>query len=233
MFYHLSPQTSNSKLGFGVAASTSDLKTCPNSCPLKGDKGCYASAGGPLAIHWRKVSSGERGTTWDKFVDQVECLPRGWKLRLFQAGDMPSKKAGSEMIDDQAMLKLAKVVKNRNLQCWGYSHKALNKTNVKIIKDCAEMGLVINASADNLKEADVFKAKGVPTVVTVPSDFKSGTLTPKGNKVIICPQQTHGKTCAECMLCHKANRSVLVGFRVHSVKKNMLDKRLKAEMCGE
>lgn len=226
MFYHLSKQTTNSKLGFGISASTSDIKTCPNSCPLKG-KTCYASMG-PLAIHWKAVSDGKRGTDWTTFVNEVSTLPRGWKLRLFQAGDTPTKVAGSEVIDAQAMKQLAKVVKARKLQTFGYTHKKMGKSNVNLIKTLAKDGLVINASADSMKEVDEFRTKGIPTVVTVPTGFKSGTVTPAGNKIIICPNQTKegGITCSECMLCAKANRSVVIGFLSHGSRKKELDKCL-------
>jgi hypothetical protein len=226
--YSLTVQSSNQKLGLDVSAITSDRRTCPNRCPLK-NNGCYAEFG-PLAIHFRKVSSGERGNDWDTLVDQVNALPKGRKIRFFQAGDCPSKKENSEDIDGQAMSKMADVIKKKGHITWGYSHKKLTPKNVKILKESAAKGLVINASADSLKEADEFVAKGLPTVVTVPSDFKSGTLTPKGNKVIICPQQTkENVTCSSCLLCQKSGRSCVVGFMVHGAKKNKLDERLKAE----
>jgi hypothetical protein len=226
--YSLTVQSSNQKLGLDVSTITSDRKTCPPSCPLK-NNGCYADFG-PLRLHWAKVSTGERGNDWDTLVDQVNALPRGRKIRFFQAGDCPSKKENSEDIDGQAMSKMADVVKKKGHITWGYSHKKMTPKNVKILKESASKGLIINASADSLKEADEFMAKGLPTVVTVPSDFKSGTMTSEGNKVIICPQQTReGTTCSSCLLCQKSNRSCVVGFIVHGVKKNAIDKRLKSE----
>lgn len=224
-YHSLTPQSQNAKLGMGVAAHLSSNLTCPASCPLK-DKECYARFS-YTGMQWARLSSG-KGMSWDQFVDKVECLPKKWSLRLNVAGDLVPTKPNGEIIDQKALRKLFVVAKKRNLNCWGYSHKTLTPGNVKILKEAAKNNVVINASCDDLDEADKAYSKGLPVVVTVHSDFKSGTLTKAGNKVIVCPQQTHNKTCAECMLCAKGNRSCFVAFRSHGTSKKSLDARLKS-----
>ncbi len=224
-YHSLTPQSQNAKLGMGIAAHMSSKTTCPSSCPLK-DKECYARFS-YTGLHWERLSSG-KGMTWDQFVDKVECLPKKWSLRLNVAGDLVPTKENGEIIDQKALKKLMVVAKARSLNCFGYTHKKLTPGNVKILKEAAKNNVVINASCDSLKEVDEARSKGLPAVVTVPRDFKSGTLTPAGNKVIVCPQQTHGKTCAECMLCAKT-RSVTIGFLSHGTSAKSLDKRLKGE----
>lgn len=216
MNYHLTPMSSNSKMGFGVAVSTQDKKTCPDSCPLKAN-GCYAN-GGPLLRHWNEVSKGNRGKDWNGFINDVESLPVGWKLRYSQAGDLPGE---NEKIDFEKLSQLSNVVKKRQLIAWTYTHKPLNKTNLNAIQKANSNGFVVNASADNLKEADSFKEKGIPVVVVLPKDSPDTVFTPNGNKVVVCPNQRNEKSnCSNCLLCAKSNRSVIVGFRAHGNGKN-------------
>lgn len=216
MNYHLSPLSGNRKLGMGVAVSTSDMATCPDSCPLKAN-GCYAN-GGPLLRHWSEVSKGNRGTDWNTFVSKVEELPFEWKLRINQAGDLPGE---NEEIDAEKLDQLSLVVKKKRLRAWTYTHKPLNKNNLNAIKKAISNGFVINASADNLKEADSFKQKNVPVVVVLPKDAPDTVFTPEGNKVIVCPaQRFENSDCSKCLLCQKSNRSVIVGFRAHGNGKN-------------
>lgn len=220
MNFHLSPVSSNRKLGMGVAVSTSSKATCPDSCPLKAG-GCYAN-GGPLLRHWNAVSKGERGTNWNEFVSKVEELPFEWKFRHNQAGDLPGE---NEEIDAEKLNQLSLSVKKKRLRAWTYTHKPLNKNNLKAIKNAILNGFVVNASADNLKEADSFKKKNVPVVVVLPKDSPDTVFTPKGNKVVVCPAQRNEKSnCSNCMLCQKANRSVVIGFRAHGNGKNKATK---------
>jgi hypothetical protein len=220
MNFHLTPNSSNRKLGMGVAVSTNDKRTCPDSCPLKAN-GCYAN-GGPVLRHWNAVSNGERGTDWNTFVSKVEELPFEWKFRLSQAGDLPGE---NEKIDSEKLNQLSLVVKKKSLRAWTYTHKPLNENNLNAIKNAISNGFVVNASADNLKEADSFKKKGVPVVVVLPKDAPNTVFTPNGNKVIVCPaQRLENSDCAKCMLCQKSDRSVIVGFRAHGSGKNKATK---------
>lgn len=208
----------------GVAVSTSSAITCPDTCAFKA-KGCYASAGGPLAIHWRKVSEGSRGFSWGEFVKSVSELPKGWKFRHNQAGDLPGE---NEAIDSVKLGKLSQAIKNRKLLAWTYTHKPLNKKNVAAINSAIKNGFIINASADNLSQADKKKETGLPVVVVLPQDSADTLFTPKGRKVVVCPAQTRENvSCASCMLCHKASRSVIVGFKAHGTFKKVVSEMAK------
>lgn len=216
MNFHLTPMSSNSKMGFGVAVSTNDKKTCPDSCPLKAN-GCYAN-GGPLLRHWNEVSKGNRGKDWNGFISDVESLPVGWKFRYSQAGDLPGE---NELIDFEKLSQLSNAVKKRKLVAWTYTHKPLNESNLIAIKKANQNGFTINASADNLKEADSFKNQGIPVVVVLPKDSPDTVHTPDGNKVVVCPAQRNEKSnCSNCLLCQKSNRSVIVGFKAHGNGRN-------------
>ena len=69
--YHLTLKSANGKTG-PIPVSTSGDETCADDCAMALE--CYAATG-PLALHWRAVSDGRRGTDWPTFVDAVEDLP--------------------------------------------------------------------------------------------------------------------------------------------------------------
>jgi hypothetical protein len=224
MNYHLTPTSTNSKLGLGVAASTSTAATCPDACPLK-SKGCYA-AGGPLNIHWRAITQGKRGTNWTGFVAAVASLPVGHKFRHNQAGDLPGE---NNDIDGSALAQLSGAVKARRLQAWSYTHKPLTSSNLASIKRAIADGLIVNGSADNPAEADEIADAGLPTVVVLPDDAPAVSYTPAGRKIVVCPaQQRDNASCASCMLCHKKDRSCIVGFRAHGMSKKHVSKIVSA-----
>jgi hypothetical protein len=72
-YYHISLKSTNKKTG-SMVVTTSSQKTCPHSCPFK-KNGCYADSG-PLQIHWRKVTNGERGLTYKKFLEELRGIER-------------------------------------------------------------------------------------------------------------------------------------------------------------
>ena len=82
----LSFPSSNGKTGPIAVSSTSRL-TCPSSCPLAGDQGCYAEAGFRTRLYWDRLSRGQVGTSAAAFIRQVMALPAGVMFRHFVAGD--------------------------------------------------------------------------------------------------------------------------------------------------
>ncbi len=216
MNFHLTPNSANAKTG-PIAVSTSSKASCPD-CVFKGN-GCYAESG-PLAIHWREVSNGNRGVDFDTFINQVKSLPRGHKLRVSQAGDLPGY---GNIINPLQLRKLTGAIKERKLIAWAYTHKPMTPSNLVAVREANAAGFRINASANTLAQADEYRALGLPTVVVLPSDTKENVITPAGNKVVICPVMTgRADSCGSCLLCHK-NRSAIVGFPAHSSAKKKVD----------
>ena len=72
----LSFPSSNGKTGPTAVSSTSRL-TCPPSCPLADDQGCYAGAGFQTWLHWDRLSRGQLGATAAAFIRQVMALQIG------------------------------------------------------------------------------------------------------------------------------------------------------------
>ena len=143
---HLTLKSANVKTG-PIPVSTTEATTCPPSCPFSGG-GCYAK-GGPLAIHWRKVSDGSRGGNWSNFCDTVAGFESGQLWRHNAAGDLPGV---GESIDPVALGELVKA--NMGKRGFTYTHKTQNPDNFQWIRAANEWGFTVNLSANDLDHAD-------------------------------------------------------------------------------
>ena len=210
----LTPKSENEKTG-RITVSTSTKEWCPDSCPLK-EHGCYAKHG-HTGIHWRLVTSGDRGTDWDTFVSKVESMPEKdgiWRHDV--AGDLPAENG---IIDAGMMRSLIR--SNRGKGGFTYTHHNA-ADNAEIIKYSNNCGFTVNLSADNATKADVLADMGIAPVVTLlPTDSAKVTFTPKGRKVVRCPAETSKKvTCKTCRLCQKTDRPI-IGFTPHGSGKKV------------
>lgn len=210
---HLTLKSRNEKVG-PIPVSTTEAQSCPSTCPFK-KSGCYAD-GGPLALFWGKVSRGDAGVSWSEFCGQIAGLPEGQLWRHNQAGDLPSNGAH---INDEEMWQL--VSANHGRKGFTYTHHVPNEHNAPIIARANRLGFTVNLSGNNLAHADELASLEIaPVVAVVADDHPEHSTTPEGRKVVVCPEQTgKAKSCAECKLCQKVNRSVIVAFRAHGVSK--------------
>lgn len=217
MNIHLTPISSNVKTG-PIPVTTSSAITCPEACPFK-KSGCYADSG-PLAIHWSKVTKGERGDSLDILARQIKAFPRGQVWRHNQAGDLPGI---GNAIDAEGLAKI--VSANTGRRGFTYTHKPLlgeeNKANLEAVKDANAKGFTINLSGNNLAHADkLADLQAGPVVCVIPSGTAPSFQTPAGRRGVVCPaQQRNDITCANCQLCTRANRSIVVGFIAHGTSK--------------
>lgn len=209
MNFALTLKSANVKTG-PIPVSITSADSCPPSCPFSGG-GCYAK-GGPLAIHWRKVTQGDRGMAWSDFVDQIKALPNGQLWRHNAAGDLVGN---GESIDPVALGQL--VAANQHKRGFTYTHKTNDKANHQWIKASNDWGFTVNASANNLTHADELADLAIGPVVTVlPIDAPTKQLTPKGRVVVTCPATyREDVSCATCQLCAVSDRSTIVGFPAH------------------
>lgn len=217
---HLVVKSHNPKLG-GIPSSLTSRGTCPPSCTFYG-AGCYAEVH-VLGFHWRRVSTGELGSSWEDFCRSVLALPRGQLWRHNVAGDLPGH---GERVNLEALKMLVKA--NRGKRGFSFSHKHSVKA-LAAIKWANANGFTVNLSADSLEQADALADSGAgPVVVVVPSKTPdAGLHTPAGRKVIVCPaQKTDGNdtTCATCRLCAIPTRKAIVAFRAHGVCASRVDR---------
>jgi hypothetical protein len=216
---HLTLKSANAKTG-PIPVSTSPKSTCPTDCAVR--DACYASSG-PLALHWAKVSSGERGTDWPTFVAQIAALPDNQLWRHNQAGDLPGDGAD---IDPVALWDLVQA--NLGRRGFTYTHYR-GVDNLAWVRLANERGFTVNLSANDLTDADALADTGAgPVVVVLPSTSTQNTATPAGRKVVICPAtQRDDVSCATCQLCQR-QRAAIVGFPAHGTKRKVIDIRAAA-----
>jgi hypothetical protein len=216
---HFSLKSNNSKTG-PIPVSTMGRQSCPDACSLKRN-GCYGD-GGPLSWHWRKVTEGIRGITWDEYCQAVERLDDDQLWRHAQVGDLPGD---GDIIDRSALARLVRA--NRGRRGFTYTHKPVldNIRNAAAVYWANRNGFTINLSANNLAHADDLYDTGIGPVVTVlPIDAPEKVHTPQGRVVVVCPAQSRDDiTCATCGLCQRQDRTVIVGFRAHGTAKRKVE----------
>lgn len=214
---HLTLKSKNEKTG-PIPVSTTSGSSCPLACPFNRANagGCYAD-GGPLRMHWDKVTKGERGTDWATFCGDISALPEGQLWRHNQAGDLPGV---GDAIDAGALAAL--VTANAGKLGFTYTHKPMTPANLAAVKAANAGGFTVNLSGNNLAHADqLADLEAGPVVVVLPATQNENTTTPAGRKVVVCPAtQRDNISCATCGLCQR-QRSAIVGFPAHgsSVKK--------------
>lgn len=219
--YSITIKSRNSKVG-PIPASTTSAATCPDACPLK-KSGCYAD-GGPLAIHWRAVTNGTRGTGIDEFAESVAALPEGQLWRHNQAGDLPGI---GDSIDGADLNKI--VTANTGRRGFTYTHKpvlgdsATARANAAAVDAANRNGFTINLSANTLAEADTLAALSIAPVVVVldaVEGIRADTTTPDKRRVVTCPATYRDDvSCATCKLCAVRDRTTIVGFPAHGAGK--------------
>lgn len=215
--------SSNAKLG-PIPASTSSRTTCPTTCPFY-DSGCYAKAG-PQAIHWRKVTEGERGTDLPGFLAKVRRIASGSLWRHNVSGDLLHTDG---IIDREALRSLAAA--NRGRRGFTYTHHQLIRDNLAAIQEANAAGFTVNASTESVEAADaVMSQHGIPAVAVVPSsEARRFFRTASGRQVIVCPATIHdGVTCSTCGICQQADREAIVAFPAHGNAKRKVDAILAA-----
>ena len=221
MMVHLTLRSGNGKVGPIPVSTTSD-DTCPPSCALK-DGDCYAMSG-PLLIHWRHVSAETRGTNWDDFCSSIKKLPKKQLWRHNQAGDLP----GSNDVIDRTKLDQL-VAANKNRRGFTYTHYPMtSQHNLDSVRAANQGGFTVNLSSNNVYHADqLLDSTDLPVVTLMPlkTNWENGkhAYTPKGRTIVRCPVEYRDTSCMECQLCAQRDRSFVVGFTVHGIRKRRAD----------
>lgn len=164
-----------------------------------------------MALHWSKVTSGERGFDWAAFLGKIKSFPAGQLWRHNQAGDLPG--VGNK-IDAVALSELSAA--NEGKRGFTYTHKPPTGDNLTALRAANAAGFVVNLSANSVAHADTLAKLGLPVAAVVPNDSPDRFTTPEGNRVVVCPaQRVDGLSCDKCRLCAKGNRGFIVGFKPH------------------
>jgi hypothetical protein len=226
LLFHLSLKSGNDKTGT-MPVSTSSKATCSPSCPFlpANGGGCYA-AGGPLNLHWLKVTSGERGQSFSGFLEALQAIPAGSPFRHNQAGDLVHT-AGR--ISRTFIKKMSAAVSH--LRAYTYTHHSLTLgENLQLLKYANRKGFTINVSCESERQVDETIKAGLPAVVVVDAEeSRNQWRTPDGNVVLVCPaQRSDSKKCTDCMLCHKRGKRVAIAFKAHGNSKKKVSRIVNA-----
>jgi len=222
----LTARSSNRKTG-PIATTMSSSDTCPSTCPYNNGNGCYA-AGGPTAIHWRKLDRRETGTPLLDFGHQLAAakLQPGSLLRWNVAGDLPHNDGQINLPVLQQLV--GTMVRGAKLRPFSYTHHIQNTDNLTAVQWCNESGFTINLSCDSQDQASKRHRQGFAAVCVVRSDDERRSwIDEHGVRFQTCPAQLKdGITCMDCQLCTKAERCCVVAFRAHGASHKRIDKRL-------
>ena len=207
--YHFTRISRNAKTG-PIPVTTTSANSCPPGCSLKRN-GCYAESG-PLALHWRAVSDGQRGGSFDELLQDISTLRRHALWRHNQAGDLTPCASG--VIDVRLLTRLAIV--NRGRRGFTYTHYPPTSGNGAAIQRANELGFTVNLSAQTLAQADGYSDLGIaPVVVILPASTDKPARTPAGRHVVVCPASLGSTDCLNCGICQQRDRSAIVGFPAH------------------
>uniref|UniRef100_UPI004039AC2F DUF7227 family protein n=1 Tax=Variovorax sp. BK018 TaxID=3450241 RepID=UPI004039AC2F len=209
--YHFTRVSRNRKTG-PIPVTTTSANSCPPDCGLRRN-GCYAE-GGPLAIHWRAVSQGVRGATFEELLHEIGTLRRHALWRHNQAGDLTPSAPG--VIDAELLLRLARA--NRGRRGFTYTHYPPTSENRTAIQRANHLGFTVNLSAETLAQADSYAELGIaPVVVLLSAGTTRPIRTPAGRQVVVCPASLGNTDCLNCGICQQRDRVAIMGFPAHGV----------------
>lgn len=221
--YHFTRISRNAKTG-PIPVTTTSANSCPPGCSLKRN-GCYAESG-PLALHWRAVSDGERGSSFDELLQEISTLRRHALWRHNQAGDLTPSSPG--VIDGRLLTKLA--LANKGRRGFTYTHYAPTPGNRAAIRRANELGFTVNLSAQTLAQTDTYADFGIaPVVVILPAGTTKPMRTPGGRPVVACPASLGNTDCLNCGICQQRDRIAIVGFPAHGARARRVEEVLFAE----
>jgi hypothetical protein len=215
----------NEKVGLSSCTYSSQVSTCPDSCPLKPKldakgkvietRGCYAN-GTAVSIHAARLNQADGQDAREaqkQEVEAIESLTGSLDLRVHVVGDC---------VDDTHAKALAKAMvehqKKKGRKAWTYTH------NWRKIKAESWNGTSVLASCDSLEQVKEAQAKGYACATIVDSFESERVYEKNGVKLLPCVYQTKGKKCVDCKLCLDSERlkrlGLTIAFTPHGGGKN-------------
>ncbi len=93
-----------------------------------------------------------------------------------------------------------------------------------LLQDTWAQGQHINFSCDSLKQAVPSTAASLHAFTVLPSDeTRVAFNTDGGNRVVVCPHERTGVSCAQCQLCYERPAHIIIGFPAHGTAKRKAD----------
>ena len=215
--YHFTRISRNRKTG-PIPVTTTSANSCPPTCGLRRN-GCYAESG-PLALHWRAVSQGARGTSFEELRQEISTLRRHALWRHNQAGDLTPSSPG--VIDARLLMKLA--MANKGRRGFTYTHYPPTPANQAAVGQANQLGFTVNLSAETLTQADSYaELRIAPVVVILPIGSHQPVRTPGGRHVVVCPASLGNTDCLNCGICQRRDRVAVIGFPAHGARSKRVE----------
>jgi hypothetical protein len=209
-----------------IMVTTSPRFTCPLSCAFRKhghgpyDGLCYAEHGAIGGFLWSlldrteaglKIMNGVRVQGLEELLYAIRSQPKNALWRHNVAGDFPSN--DRKTVDRSALRAIVEANSGRRGFTFTHYDVLTNEANRNAIEEANRNGFTVNLSGNSLQHADELCDLGIGPVTTIlPANACQNTTTPKGRRVVVCTNTTHGVTCAQCGLCARATRSTIVGF---------------------
>jgi hypothetical protein len=204
MKVHFVPKTNNKKTG-KVAATYITGDTCPDRCPFLGV--CYANQG-TMGNTPFKIADKHGTEDLSRTADGIRALPDGALVRHAVSGE-PTPEYVAE---------IGAAHEDRpDTLGWTYLHSWPDRSPAEF-----PANMVPNASCETRDEVEKAIGNGWDTVLvaTGEEDELIGSVV-AGKRVIVCPNQTRGVTCADCRLCMKRDRAVTIAFLPHGAHRKV------------
>ena len=230
-FHITTKEKKQTKLG-KMLRTTSSKDTCNRGCPFF-NNGCYAD-NYPMGIHWDKVTRGERGTSWSRFLDGLSYFLEDNELwRHNEAGDLMTEDEDNERIDDDKLLQL--LMATCTARGFTYTHLPMNSHNIEVLQEVEDWwseSFKINVSCETESAADDAINNGLRAVLTTDKNpDKDHWHTEGGNVCHVCPAQARGATCDQCKLCFTRGRKVIIVFRPHGASKKKVSEAVESSQA--
>lgn len=210
--------SSNSKTG-KVAATYRTQHSCPTTCALY-DAGCYARGRifGIAAKNGHEVNG-----DYAAVLGLIDTMPPDYVLRANVSGDFLSEDGSPDLQYITALNTVADARPDVTIIAYTHAWRTLAPGMFRF---------VVNASCDT--PADVIEARAAGWATVVVDTNADDTLVGSklsDSRVIQCPNQTRGITCAECKLCGR-ERPATVAFAVHGAGKNQAVASLRSHRAA-
>lgn len=215
------PQSKNAKLGDGISATYVSQVTCPDTCPFRGN-GCYAEQG-PTGFTTNRLNRAAQAlglTPLDAIKTEADLIRKAAKhsaspLRLHVVGDTPSRVAAQLLA---GAVELYRRVSGQPV--WTYTHnwRSIPREDFGTIS--------VLASCETVTQARQARQAGYVPALVVAEHPEDGRATREhGMRLIPCPSQTRGVSCADCGLCMDDQRlrriNACITFAAHGTRRTM------------
>jgi hypothetical protein len=199
-------------VGDSRAACRASCKGCPmlpkapgiDTLGLSGGA-CYAHTGAPIIAHNSVAKAARENPERYTLASALSARHKAARMvRLSAIGD--AGRLAKEVADS-----IVQTVQAARLSVVGYTHHWREERVAKSWRGR------LMASCNDVRQADRAVSEGWRATVVVPEDTPRVSVSPAGNRIVVCPAQiAEGKVdCNACRLCDASKSGPIVAFREH------------------